>query len=73
MNKLYLNKSLYSYKSVIMAIDSYSKLAELILGENDKEWIITLQNSKYEPVITLKEFENYAIGLVFMEMKNAGN
>ena len=73
MNKLYLNKSLYSYKSVIMAIDAYSKLAELILGENDKEWIITLQNSKYEPVITLKEFENYAIGLVFMEMKNAGN
>ena len=56
-----------------MAIDAYSKLAELILGENDKEWIITLQNSKYEPVITLKEFENYAIGLVFMEMKNAGN
>ncbi len=73
MNKLYLNKSLYSYKSVLIAIEAYSELADFTLDENEHAWIITFQNSKYDPAITLKEFENYVIGLVFMEMKNAGN
>ena len=63
MKRLKLNNDIFSLKSIGIAKEAYSELATIavIQGRRNTELIFT--NCKYGEDLTVKEFENYLIGL----------
>ena len=63
MNNLLLNKNLFSMQAVVKSIDDYSKYASIVLEENVGYWNIIFDNCVHDKTLTMREFENYVIGL----------
>ena len=63
MKELKLNKDIYSNHRIVNAISAYSGFAEMEMHNRGKHWLIVFLNCKYDEELTIKEFENYLIGL----------
>lgn len=63
MIRLELHKEIYSYEKIKYVMDIYKEYARIkILNEEDK-FILIFDKCKYEEKTTIREFENYLIGL----------
>lgn len=62
-NKLYLNKDLYGKKSIQEAKKAYEGLADIRLEQTENYWICVFARCAYGEERTMREFENYLIGL----------
>ena len=67
MNKLSLNKKIYSESAVKEAISAYSNLAIILMVDRGNYWECRFKKCRFSPSITMKEFENYLIGLSVQE------
>jgi len=57
------NRSIYSNRAIDEAILAYSQLATITKSINNEYVELTFDNCKYDDDITVKEFENYLIGI----------
>ena len=44
-------------------MNAYTDYAKMTLLENDRTWTLDFDECKYDEMRTIKEFENYLIGL----------
>lgn len=63
MMKLTLNADIYSFKVIEAAIIAYNGLATIAVRQSDRQIQLVFDNCRFDPSITIKEFENYLIGL----------
>ncbi len=63
MKTLILNKEIYSYSSILKAKSIYSDCAKIHVFTNRDNWLLIFSNCCYNPEQTIREFENYLIGL----------
>ena len=63
MKKLRVNRSIYSDESVAQTILAYKDFAVTSVSYKKDYAIITFWKCKYDEVQTVKEFENYMIGV----------
>ena len=63
MKKLLLRKDIYSSESIKKAIGSYAGLAEFGIFDAGDYIGVLFNNCKYDEQRTVKEFENYLIGM----------
>ena len=63
MNKLFLRKLLYEEEYIRKAIIDYQNLTTIYLSEENTNFVCTFENCKYNVDLTIREFENYVIGL----------
>lgn len=59
-----LVKEIYSLEVVEKGLNAFSECGEFELTESDRHYCIEVENSKYSPIITLREFENYLLDMV---------
>ena len=59
-----LVKDIYSLEVVEKCLNAFSECGEFELTESDRHYCIEVENSKYSPIITLREFENYLLDMV---------
>lgn len=64
MNKLFLNKSIYTQKQILDTISAFSSLCNIKLCDDVAYFICEFYNCIYEIEETKKEFENYLIDLI---------
>lgn len=62
-NKLLLNKKIYDKKYIIHTIKDFSSMANIKLESNNEYWICYFYKCKVSVIITMREFENYLIGV----------
>ena len=60
---LLLRKEIYSSESINHTIAAYEGFAEFTVIDGGEHIIVTFNNCKYDEERTVKEFENYLIGL----------
>jgi hypothetical protein len=63
MKILTLNKNIYSKKAISLACEAYRDFATILLAELGGNYIILFRKCRYNPETTIKEFENYLIGV----------
>ncbi len=63
MKILEANKEVYSRNHVIASISAYQNLCSVDFSESERYWILTFKDCVYGEQLTVKEFENYLIGL----------
>lgn len=63
MKKLKINSSVYSDKTIKIAIQAYQNLAAITKKNKDDSAEITFWKCQYDEETTVKEFENYLIGI----------
>lgn len=63
MMELILNADVYSSKVIEAAILAYNSLATITVRQKDRQIQLVFDNCRFDPSITIKEFENYLIGL----------
>lgn len=63
MKKLKFNRTVYSDSSIKMAIHAFSELAAISMKLKADYAILTFWKCKYTEDQTMKEFENYVIGI----------
>lgn len=63
MKKLKINRSIYSDKAIRNAIQAYQYVAVITPKMNEDHAILTFWKCKYDEDQTMKEFENYLIGV----------
>lgn len=56
-------KELYSYDNLIEAAQAYADIVDIRIEDKDFFWILYFTNFQYGAKRTVKEFENYLIGL----------
>jgi hypothetical protein len=61
--RLLLKKQIYQRENVLRAIEAYSTIAAISFTEDEMNWICDFVRTEYEQSLTVKEFENYVIGL----------
>ena len=61
--ELTLNADIYSHQVIEAAIIAYKCLATIAVRQNDRQIYLVFDNCRFDPSITIKEFENYLIGL----------
>lgn len=61
--ELILNADVYSSKVIEAAILAYNSLATITVRQKDRQIQLVFANCRFDPSITIKEFENYLIGL----------
>lgn len=59
-----LNKSIYSEKCILKAINDYSGLAKISISSINNYFICSFSECKYNEIITKKEFENHIIDIM---------
>ncbi|MBR2841704.1 MAG: HxsD-like protein [Lachnospiraceae bacterium] len=59
--KINLTKEVYSIKSLARAISNYKDFAVISVLETVDYWILDFSDCKYDPALTVKEFENHLI------------
>ena len=62
-HELLLSKEVYSKSDLQIAMDAYRSFADISIFERDQYWQIDFAHCKYGAERTMKEFENYMIGL----------
>lgn len=63
MRKVQFNNSIYSCITIEKAIQAYQFLATIQISKNKDYTELTFVNCKYDTDVTIKEFENYMIGI----------
>ena len=64
MIRLKLNNDIYTEKSIKNVIDVYKTLANIVVeSQRDGYLTICFANCVYDEKLTVKEFENYLIGV----------
>lgn len=63
MKIIEIHSEIYRYKSVMRAISAYNGLAKIKLVKNDNYYVLEFDQCKYDEDRTIKEFENYLIGV----------
>ena len=63
MSRLYLSKEIFMKRMIEKAINDYSSLTCISVVEETKYWVLYFQKCRYGPELTMKEFENYLIGI----------
>ena len=63
MIRLNVNTDIYSTDNILKAVDAYRNLAKIQILRKRKITKIVSWNSKYDEERTVREFENYLIGL----------
>ena len=64
MNKLLLNKGIYTKEVIAETAMAFVNLAEIKYCQDDSYHILTFENCRYGVSLTKKEFENYAVNLM---------
>lgn len=63
MKKIKISREVFSDTTIDQALYDYKEIAKTTLKRKDKFSIITFWYCKYDENRTIKEFENYLIGL----------
>lgn len=64
MTKLKLRSDVYTEESIKKVIAVYKTLADIVIeGQKDGYMMICITNCIYDEKLTIKEFENYLIGV----------
>ncbi len=63
MKKVKLNKIFYQEADIKKTIDAFSKIACIKYCDKDEFFSLEIEESKFDPDVTLMEFENYLIAL----------
>lgn len=63
MSRLILKKEIYSVKSIETAILAFRDIASITFFDQAPQFILQFSNCKADMDLTIKEFENYLIGL----------
>ncbi len=63
MKKLVLKQEIFSLKNIKEAQEAYKKIANIMVVEKQGSVVIRFLHCKYDEDRTVKEFENYLIGL----------
>lgn len=63
MKKITVNLEIYSEKTIQKAIQDYHSLAKISVKHRKERATITFWHCKYDENKTVKEFENYLIGI----------
>ena len=63
MTRIKLHRDIYSKEAIVKAISDYKGIAKIRLQEKDSGYVLTFTLCKYGEERTVKEFENYLIGL----------
>ena len=63
MKELQIRKEIYSAQSVLDAVAAYSGYARISVIEEAKYIQVSFTDCKYDEIRTVKEYENYLIGL----------
>ena len=63
MKELLLKKEIYSSASINQTISAYADFAEFVISDNGDYRCIRFNNCRYDEQRTIKEFENYLIGM----------
>ena len=66
-NNLYVNKELYSEAVLKEAVLAYSNLASVEIIDRASHWKCVFKKCRFTTSLTIKEFENYLIGLSVQE------
>lgn len=64
MNKLTLNKDIYTIEVIDLARIAFGHLSEIIYDSNEKYHILDFEKCEYAPEMTMNEFENYVVNLM---------
>lgn len=59
-----LPKDIYGLNVIKSGLSAFADLGDFELFEEEKHYCIKVKNSRYDPTITLKEFENYLLDLI---------
>lgn len=63
MKKLVLKQEIFSLRNIKEAQEAYKKIANIMVIEKQDSVVIRFLHCKYDGDRTVKEFENYLIGL----------
>lgn len=63
MNKLKLNKEIYSRNDIEATASAFEKIADFFIDEDSLNWVCAINNPKANVNRIKKEFENYLIGV----------
>lgn len=63
MNKLRLNRELFSNQSIERTMQTYKRYATMTVSYDAHYVTVTFRKCKYDAEQTVKEFENYLIGV----------
>lgn len=63
MNRLYLSRDVYSEDSVKKTCFVYREYAQIKFKLKNSHIELSFDRCKYDPDLTMKEFENYLIGV----------
>lgn len=63
MKKIQINKTIFSDEAIQITIKAYNGYANMSVESRDDYAIVTFQDCKYDEEQTVKEFENYLIGI----------
>jgi hypothetical protein len=67
MSELRLKQEIFSQVVIQQAIADYQGLAQIQMTITDTDYCLSFQNCLYPIERTMKEFENYVIGLTFQK------
>ena len=63
MKRVRVNRNIYSDKTIKMAIEAYRNCAILTVSYKQDYAVIIFWKSRFDETQTIKEFENYMIGV----------
>ena len=63
MKELKLSKAIYSIQGIKETIGAYSGYATMEIHNRGAHWGVMFSACKYDEKLTVKEFENYLIGM----------
>ena len=63
MIRLSVNTDIYSIENILYAAEAYKNLAKINILRKSETAKIVFRNCKYDEERTVREFENYLIGL----------
>lgn len=63
MKELLLNKEIYSPHKIQEAVLAFNELSNVVVSDYENYLLLAFTKCKYDELRTIKEFENYLIGL----------
>ncbi len=68
MKKLVLNKEVFSVNQITAAKIAYKDIADIKISSKKNYFVVNFFKCKYDEERTIREFENYLIGLENMQL-----
>lgn len=63
MMKIKLNSDIFSLEKINHTKKVYSGYADIMIENIEGYWHLSFENCKYDESLTVREFENYLIGM----------